>query len=73
MPEPTNTPSDPNCIIKAANLGEALRRIGEGAAMIRTKGEAGTGNVVEAVTHMRQITDEMRRVKSAPAEELMSF
>ena len=57
----------------ARNLGEALRRIGEGAAMIRTKGEAGTGNVVEAVTHMRQITDEMRRVKSAPAEELMSL
>ncbi len=57
----------------ARNLGEALRRIGEGAAMIRTKGEAGTGNVVEAVIHMRQITDEMRRVKSAPAEELMSL
>lgn len=43
----------------ARNLGEALRRIGEGAAMIRTKGEAGTGNVVEAVTHMRQINDDM--------------
>lgn len=57
----------------ARNLGEALRRIGEGAAMIRTKGEAGTGNVVEAVTHMRQITDQMRRVKNAPAEELMSL
>lgn len=50
-----------------------MRRIGEGAAMIRTKGEAGTGNVVEAVTHMRQITDQMRRVKNAPAEELMSL
>ena len=57
----------------ARNLGEALRRIGEGAAMIRTKGEAGTGNVVEAVTHMRQIADDMRRVKNAPAEELMSL
>ena len=44
----------------ARNLGEALRRIGEGAAMIRTKGEAGTGNVVEAVRHMRTVTNEMR-------------
>ena len=49
----------------ARNLGEALRRIGEGAAVIRTMGEAGTGNVVEAVTHMRQINDDMRRVKNA--------
>ena len=57
----------------ARNLGEALRRIGEGAAMIRTKGEAGTGNVVEAVTHMRQINDDMRRVKNAGPEELMSL
>ena len=57
----------------ARNLGEALRRIGEGAAMIRTKGEAGTGNVVEAVTHMRQINDDMRRVKNAGMEELMSL
>ena len=57
----------------ARNLGEALRRIGEGAAMIRTKGEAGTGNVVEAVTHMRQISDDMRRVKNAGAEELMTL
>lgn len=57
----------------ARNLGEALRRIGEGAAMIRTKGEAGTGNVVEAVTHIRQINDDMRRVKNAGAEELMSL
>ena len=57
----------------ARNLGEALRRIGEGAAMIRTKGEAGTGNVVEAVTHMRQISDDMRRVKNAGLEELMSL
>ena len=47
--------------------------IGEGAAMIRTKGEAGTGNVVEAVTHMRQINDDMRRVKNAGMEELMSL
>ncbi len=53
----------------ARNLGEALRRIAEGAAMIRTKGEAGTGNVVEAVRHMRQITDDMNRVKNAKAGE----
>jgi len=56
----------------ATNLGEALRRIGEGAAMIRTKGEAGTGNVVEAVRHMRTIKDEIRRVASLPEEELMT-
>ena len=57
----------------ARNLGEALRRIGEGAAMIRTKGEAGTGNVVEAVRHMRTMLADMRRVKTAPHEELMSL
>ena len=57
----------------ARNLGEALRRIGEGAAMIRTKGEAGTGNVVEAVRHMRCIMDEIRKVKNAPKEELMTI
>jgi pyridoxal 5'-phosphate synthase pdxS subunit len=57
----------------ARNLGEALRRIGEGAAMIRTKGEAGTGNVVEAVRHMRTMSADMRRVKAAPKEELMSI
>lgn len=57
----------------ARNLGEALRRIGEGAAMIRTKGEAGTGNVVEAVRHMRTMSADMRRVKAAPPEELMSI
>ena len=56
----------------ARNLGEALRRIGEGAAMIRTKGEAGTGNVVEAVRHMRTITEEMRRIAALPKEELMT-
>jgi pyridoxal 5'-phosphate synthase pdxS subunit len=55
------------------NLGEALRRIGEGAAMIRTKGEAGTGNVVEAVRHMRTLNAECRRVQNMPVEELMSF
>lgn len=55
------------------NLGEALRRIGEGAAMIRTKGEAGTGNVVEAVRHMRQLTNDMRQVQAAPVEALMSI
>jgi len=56
----------------ARNLGEALRRIGEGAAMIRTKGEPGTGNVVEAVRHMRQLTDEVRWVISLPEDELMT-
>lgn len=56
----------------AKNLGEALRRIGEGAAMIRTKGEAGTGNVVEAVRHMRTIMAEIRRLKNLPKEELMT-
>jgi len=54
------------------NLGEALRRIGEGAAMIRTKGEAGTGNVVEAVRHMRQLWDDIRRIQSMPEDELAS-
>ena len=54
------------------NLGEALRRIGEGAAMIRTKGEAGSGNVVEAVRHMRTVTDEMRRLTTLRSEELMT-
>lgn len=57
----------------AKNLGEALRRIGEGAAMIRTKGEAGTGNVVEAVRHMRTIMADIRRLKNLPKEELMTF
>ncbi|AKG53040.1 pyridoxine biosynthesis glutamine amidotransferase synthase subunit [Dehalogenimonas sp. WBC-2] len=55
------------------DLGEALRRIGEGAAMIRTKGEAGTGNVVEAVRHMRSVQNGIRRVVSAPPEELMAI
>ena len=54
------------------NLGEALRRIGEGAAMIRTKGEAGSGNIVEAVRHMRTVTDEMRRLTSLRPEQLMT-
>ncbi|MFZ5816212.1 MAG: pyridoxal 5'-phosphate synthase lyase subunit PdxS [Bacillota bacterium] len=57
----------------ARNLGEALRRIGEGAAMIRTKGEPGTGNVVEAVKHMRQINADIRRVVQAPDDELMTL
>ncbi len=56
----------------AINLGEALRRIGEGAAMIRTKGEAGTGNVVEAVRHMRTINREIERLTVTPREELMA-
>ena len=54
------------------DLGEALRRIGEGAAMIRTKGEAGTGNIIEAVRHMRAVMDGMRRLRSLPEEELMA-
>ncbi len=57
----------------ARNLGEALRRIGEGAAMIRTKGEPGTGNVVEAVKHMRQLNSDVRRVVQAPDDELMTI
>jgi pyridoxal 5'-phosphate synthase pdxS subunit len=56
----------------ARNLGEALRRIGEGAAMIRTKGEPGTGNVVEAVTHMRAVTGEIRRLTQLDEEQLMA-
>jgi pyridoxal 5'-phosphate synthase pdxS subunit len=55
------------------NLGEALRRIGEGAAMIRTKGEAGTGDVVEAVRHARTVLGEIRRLQLMPDEELMSY
>ncbi|HEX7475808.1 MAG TPA: pyridoxal 5'-phosphate synthase lyase subunit PdxS [Dehalococcoidales bacterium] len=54
------------------DLGEALRRIGEGAAMIRTKGEAGTGNIVEAVRHMRAVQDGIRKLMNMPQEELMS-
>jgi pyridoxal 5'-phosphate synthase pdxS subunit len=54
------------------NLGEALRRIAEGAAMIRTKGEAGTGNVIEAVKHARQVLDEIRRLENMPEEELVT-
>ena len=57
----------------ARNLGEALRRIGEGASMIRTKGEAGTGNVVEAVRHVRTMMGEISRVKGLQKEELMSY
>ena len=57
----------------ARDLGEALRRIGEGAAMIRSKGEAGTGNIVEAVRHLREITDGIRRLQWAPTEELMTI
>jgi pyridoxal 5'-phosphate synthase pdxS subunit len=55
------------------NLGEALRRIGEGAAMIRTKGEAGTGDVIEAVRHARTVFGEIRRLQNMPDEELMTF
>ncbi|MBX9940293.1 MAG: pyridoxal 5'-phosphate synthase lyase subunit PdxS [Candidatus Obscuribacterales bacterium] len=57
----------------ARNLGEALRRIGEGAAMIRTKGEAGTGDVVEAVRHARTILGEIRKLTVLPKEELMTY
>jgi pyridoxal 5'-phosphate synthase pdxS subunit len=56
----------------ATNLGEALRRLGEGAAMIRSKGEAGTGNVVEAVRHMRSITSGIKRLATLGSEELMA-
>jgi pyridoxal 5'-phosphate synthase pdxS subunit len=54
------------------DLGEALRRIAEGAAMMRTKGEAGTGNIVEAVRHMRAVQDGIRRLQALPREELMA-
>ncbi len=75
------TPADPICHIEkksfktpfvcgACNLGEALRRIDEGAAMIRTKGEAGTGNIIEAVRHLRQITGEMRALREMSPDML---
>jgi len=78
------TPADEECHIDktqfaipfvcgARNLGEALRRIAEGAAMIRTKGEAGTGNVVEAVRHMRTVNREIRRLGNMPAAEVVPF
>jgi len=57
----------------ARNIGEALRRIAEGASMIRTKGEAGTGNVVEAVRHMRTMMSAIRQLVNMPKEELMTF
>ncbi len=57
----------------ATSIGEALRRIGEGAAMIRTKGEAGTGNVVEAVRHARAVLGQIRALQAMPREELMSY
>jgi pyridoxal 5'-phosphate synthase pdxS subunit len=56
----------------ATNLGEALRRIGEGASMIRTKGEAGTGDVVQAVTHARQILNDIKKIQRLDDEELMT-
>ena len=78
------TPADEECHIDknkfsipfvcgARNLGEALRRIAEGAAMIRTKGEAGTGNVVEAVRHMRTMNREIRQLIEMPVEEVTGF
>jgi len=57
----------------ARDLGEALRRLGEGAAMIRSKGEPGTGNIIEAVRHLREITDAIRRLQYSPKEELMTI
>ena len=57
----------------AKNLGEALRRIGEGAAMIRTKGEPGTGNVIEAVKHIRMVMSEIRQLQYLPIEEVSAF
>ena len=56
----------------ATNLGEALRRIGEGAAMIRTKGEAGTGDIVQAVIHARQVLGHIKKIQNMPEEELMT-
>ncbi len=78
------TPADEDCHIDkkqfsipfvcgARNLGEALRRVAEGAAMIRTKGEAGTGNVVEAVRHMRTMNREIRQLANMPVEEVTGF
>ena len=78
------TPSDEECHIDktlfnipfvcgARDLGEACRRIAEGAAMIRTKGEAGTGNVVEAVRHIRTVNRQIRQVQNMPAEEVVPF
>jgi pyridoxal 5'-phosphate synthase pdxS subunit len=78
------TPADEECHIDKArfsvpfvcgarNLGEALRRITEGAAMIRTKGEAGTGNVVEAVRHVRTVNREVRQLVNMPPEEVIGF
>lgn len=77
------TPADPTLHINksdfkvpfvcgAKNLGEALRRIGEGASMIRTKGEPGTGDVIEAVRHMRMMNSEIRRIQGLNKEELMN-
>jgi pyridoxal 5'-phosphate synthase pdxS subunit len=78
------TPADEDCHIDkkgfeipfvcgARNLGEALRRVSEGAAMIRTKGEAGTGDIVEAVRHMRTINREVRQLVNMPTEEIIAF
>jgi pyridoxal 5'-phosphate synthase pdxS subunit len=77
------TPADESChvwkhdfkvpfVCGCRDLGEALRRISEGAAMIRTKGEAGTGNIVEAVRHMRTVMDAIRKLANMPREELMA-
>ena len=77
------TPADESChvwkhdfkvpfVCGCRDLGEALRRISEGAAMIRTKGEAGTGNIVEAVRHMRAVTDAIRKLANMPKEELVA-
>ena len=57
----------------ARDLGEALRRIGEGASMIRTKGEPGTGNVVEAVRHMRKLMNQLRELQNMPDDQLMAY
>lgn len=57
----------------ATNIGEALRRIGEGASMIRTKGEAGTGDIIQAVTHMRTMTKQIKEIQNATEEELMTL
>ena len=61
------------CVCGATNLGEALRRISEGACLIRSKGEAGTGNIIEAVRHLRSITGDIRRLGIADSEELFEW
>lgn len=69
----TKSPFKVPFVCGARNLGEALRRINEGASMIRTKGEAGTGDITAAVTHMRQIASDIKRATTMSEEELFVF